>query len=212
MRTFFSSYDRIAPLRPAAFRWARAQRLFLLGDPLDPRCDDPLTARVLDYQRTIRGTDFPPKCPAPRFQLLHRVYAENGELRWELEARLLAGQNDRAIARRIDLTRGLVRRYEQICSTCRDRLSASDCILFTFIGPGPIDGFAPGDLGGVWKWTGYFGGPYGLDATIAATSKRPRRHAFTEATLESARRFVARGPDPGDRPVLVPRRPRGHGR
>lgn len=193
MRTFVSSHDRIDPLRPAAFRWARAQRRLLLGDRLDPRYDDPLTALVLDYQRTICDTELPPKCPAPRFRLLHRahrVYAENGEPRWELEARLLAGQSDREIARRLGVTRGLVRRYEQIFCTCRDRLRASDCILFTFIGRGPIDGFAPGDLGGVWKWTGYFGGPHMLDGIIAATSKQSRRHALTEAALESARRFV----------------------
>lgn len=193
MQPVIDSYDRIDPFRPAAFRWSRAHRLFVLGNVLDPRRDDPLTALVFDYLRTIGDTNHPPKCPAPRFRLLHRahgMYTENGEPRWELEARLLAGQSDREIASRTGLSRGLVALFHDVFCTCRDRLRASDCVLFMFIGRGPIDGFAPGDLGGVWKWTGYFGGPHALDGVIAATSKRPRRHAFAEATLESARRFV----------------------
>ncbi|MBA4190663.1 MAG: hypothetical protein C0467_21975 [Planctomycetaceae bacterium] len=191
--TFISRYDRIDPLRPAAFRWARAQRLFLLGDRLDPRWDDQLTALVLDYQQTLGGTDCPLVCPAPRFRLIHRahrIYAENGETRWELEARLLAGQSDQEISRRVGLPRGLVAVYHDSFCTCRDRLRASDCILVTFIGRGPMVGFAPGDIGGVWKWVGYFTGPYMLDVLIAATSKQTRRHAYTEDALESARRFV----------------------
>ena len=193
MHTFISRYDRIDPLRPAAFRWARTQRLFLLGDRLDPRRDDELTALVLDYQQTLGGTDYPPKCPTPRFRLLHRahrIYADNGETRWELEARLLAGQSDQEISRCVGLPRGLIPIYHDVFGTCRDRLRASDCILFTFIGRGPMDGFAPGDMGGVWKWVGYFTGPHMLDVLIAATSKQTRRHSYPEDALESARRFV----------------------
>ena len=193
MHASISGYDRIDPLRPAAFRWARAQRLFLLGDRLDPGRDDQLTELVLDYQQTLGGTDCPPVCPAPRFRLLHRahrIYAENGETRWELEARLLAGQSDREISRRVGLPRGMIALYHDSFCTCRDRLSASDCILTTFIGRGPVVGFAPGDLGGVWRWIAYFGGVHMLDAVIAATSKQTRRHAYPEDALESARRFV----------------------
>jgi hypothetical protein len=193
MNTSLSRYDRIDPMRPSAFRWARAQRLFLHDEPLNPRRDDQLTARVLDYQHTIQGTALPSKCPAPRFRSLHkahRIYTENTELRWELEARLLAAQSDRQIAHAIGLSRGLIALYHNIFLACRDRLSASDTILVTFIGPGPSAGFAPGDMSGIWKWVGYFAGPHVLETIIAATSKQTRQHSYTGEVLESARRFV----------------------
>lgn len=206
MRHAIVSYDRIDPLRPAAFRWSRAYRLFVLGDDRDPRRDDPLTALVFDYLRTVRTQDAPSKCPAPRFRLLHcahRIYAENGEQRWELEARLLAGQSDRDVAGRVGLTRGIVALYHDVFCVCRDRLGASDWILTTFVGRGPVIGFAPGDLGAVWRWIGYFGGPHKLDVAVAATSKTPRRHTYSESELESARRFVLAAQVPTARASVV---------
>ena len=165
----------------------------LAGDPPDPRRDDPLTRRVLDYRRTLRGGPCPPACPAPRFRLLHRAhraYEQNGEARWELEARLLAGQPVRVVARRVGLSRGLVALYHDVFAACRDRLAATDWVRWAFVGPGPSVGFAPGDLGGVWRWVGYFGGPHALDLVAAATSAHARRHAYPADALASARRFV----------------------
>ena len=193
MRAYFTPYGRSDSLRPAAARWARAYRVFLLGDPPDPRRDDPLTTTVLDYQRVLGGTARPAACPAPRFRPLHRAHrvpAENGETRWELEARLLAGEPDRDIAGRVGLPPRLVALYHDVFCTCRDRLAASDWVMATFVGAGPTVGFAAGDLGGVWRWVGFVRGSRSLDVLIAATSQQPRSHAYSEAEVEAARRFA----------------------
>jgi len=190
---FAYTYDRIDPFRRAASRWERAYILILYGDPLHPQRDDSLTALVYDYRRLISDGTCPRKCPDPRFRLLHkahRVCAENSEARWELEARLLAGQSIREIARRLGVSHEFVSLFEQVFCTCRDRLKASDWVLFTFIGNGPMIGFAKNDMGGIWRWLGYFGGPYLLDLVIAATSVQPRRHSYPEEALKSVRRVV----------------------
>lgn len=188
VQAFISRSDSIDPFRPAAFRWERASRPFD-----DDRGVDPLTLHVRDYQEAVSDLDNPSVCPAPQFRLLHRahrIHAENTEVRWEIEARLLAGQSDTEVAREVGLTRGVVQIFHDVFFVCRDRLHASDSILAKFIGRGPMVGFAPDDLRGVWKWIGYFDGPRKLDAVVAATSKQTRKHAYSEETLESARRLV----------------------
>jgi hypothetical protein len=186
------AYVRMDPFRPAASRWERADKLIFFGDRPKSR-DDKLTRQVYQYQQSIGGRDCPPTCPKPRFALLraaHQIYSDNGELRWEIEARLLSRQSIDEVARRLDLAPDLLVLYEQVFFTCLDRIDCSDWILINFIGNGPSSGFSPHDWRGIWRWVGYFGGPHALDLVVAATSKVPRQHNYTADELRWALKLV----------------------
>jgi hypothetical protein len=89
--------------------------------------------------------------------------------RWEIEARLLAGQSDDEIAGRLGVEAEVVLAYEKIYFDVRDKLESTDWIRFNAIGPGLYQGFDPGDLELVWKVYAFHLGPLVLDDLIAAT-------------------------------------------
>jgi hypothetical protein len=101
-----------------------------------------------------------------------RLYEAESPRPWEVQAWLLAGLDDAAVAARCGLTSGAVRRYEALFFAVRGRLGSPGWVLTHALRPrGPAVAFR--DLGEVWRTLGYHGGPVVLDVVVAATTGRP---------------------------------------
>jgi hypothetical protein len=102
----------------------------------------------------------------------HQLYQSETPLRWEVEARILAGQSDNEVALPTALPPAVVAAFEQFFFNVRDRLAAADCILFGLIGFDPVRGFEEADLRGLWQYFGYTAGPKMLELVMAVTLDR----------------------------------------
>ena len=103
----------------------------------------------------------------------HHLYEHAGPKGWEIEGRLLAGQEDQAIAERCGLHPQTVRRYEALFFNIRGRLHARDWISSRVIGSGLRNGFPKDDLRGLWQAYGYSGGVRVLEVVIAVSQEKP---------------------------------------
>ena len=77
----------------------------------------------------------------PDLLAAHQLCESNGPLRWELEARILAGQSDDDISASMAVPPAVVAAFERSFFNVRDRLAAFDLILFHVIGYRPVLGF-----------------------------------------------------------------------
>jgi hypothetical protein len=180
--TFASTYDtRRAP----AWRYERVQRLLASSNPPHPRRDDQLTKELRQYYITKRryrnvleddhelqnvlGAKFGPIWIADRIFFGGR----SDRARYGVEAMLLAGESDEAIAEANGATPAAINLYEQLFFNVRDRLSNYNYIASIVL----MDAFMSG-LGNrtpemTAKYFGYFGGPVilrvildGFDAAV----------------------------------------------
>jgi hypothetical protein len=109
----------------------------------------------------------------PDLAAAHRLAGEDGPRLWEVQARILARQEDVEVAARCGLAPGTVRHYESLFFAVRDRLAAGDWVHVNAIRPGPGPRRTFEDLGAVWRALGYHGGVWVLDLVVAVTAGRP---------------------------------------
>jgi hypothetical protein len=93
---------------------------------------------------------------------------QGGDKRSEAEARILAGQSDEEIAKRLSLSAESVFWFEAAFFQVRDRLASRDWVILKTIGPGIWVG-SP-DVWSVWKAVAYFGGVAAMDSLITVTT------------------------------------------
>lgn len=113
---------------------------------------------------------------ARRWPELHdaRALAEaDGERRWEVEARLLAGQGDDEIAGHTGLSAGVVGLFASLFFHVRARLGASSWVLSRAIWRNHTLSTSMPDVGVVWRSVAYFGRPLVLEIMLSATLNRP---------------------------------------
>jgi hypothetical protein len=195
------------PFRPSNWRWARACALHATGAKLSSRRDDPLTIRAAKYLRAL-GSAHCPERPLSRLRgddvtlhAAHRLHEHGGEIRCEVEARLLARQSSVEIAAALRLDPPAIDAYEALFFCVRGHLAATDWVVTQVIGPGLTCGFGQ-DLGGLWKAIGYFGGPLALDAVLAATSERHDHARYTPELLGKVQGLVSALMSPPDASFL----------
>jgi hypothetical protein len=92
-----------------------------------------------------------------------RFASGSGDVRVELEARLLAGQDDSAIAARLELSPGVVAAYERLFFDVRDVLEKPDYIMKVVLGSPAYIALRTDDLATITKYYGYTLGPMALD-------------------------------------------------
>jgi len=159
-----------SPFRPPDWRWARATEL-VLGLDRKRQWDDAWVIRsrqFLKAQRRVGHDVAGHRVAREDLPVLGALSLKQGETRrrWEVEARLLAGQNDDEIATRIGVQPSDVTAYEALYFAVRDSLKASDWITFVAIGT-RLDETSSDDLETVWKSFGFHFGPLALDTLIA---------------------------------------------
>lgn len=120
------------------------------------------------------------------------------EWRWLLQARILSGENDEQVARRMSTLPSAVKWYERIFFNVRDRLDASDYITKQVIGKmeerstsareGRLTDFHEQMS---YKLFGYFGGPIILDIIFSGFTRVPmpdradRTDQWMDSTMQS---------------------------
>ncbi len=157
------------PTRPPDWRWRLARQL---AGAEAPRLLTWIDGRV--RQATYFATELMNcRCREDRLALaeswpelaaahdLH--FGGSPHRRWHLQARVLARQDDQAIARAIGGSIEVVQSYLSTFFDIRDRLDHPLSILINAIGPGIARGKAA-DLGEVWRHVAYHGGPHVLEA------------------------------------------------
>jgi hypothetical protein len=96
----------------------------------------------------------------------HELAGREDPVRWEVEARILAGQSDSEIATRCHLPADVIGTYAEVFFDVRPRLAARGWIAARVIGPGLYCGFSDGDVGALWAMCGWSGGVCVLNAFI----------------------------------------------
>jgi hypothetical protein len=96
----------------------------------------------------------------------HEIAQQDDVRRWQLEARILAGQTDAEIANRLGLAADTIAWYERLYFSVRDSLHAGDYVANQVIGTGIHAGFVDDEVGPFWMAIGYFGGPVVLESFI----------------------------------------------
>jgi len=151
----YAFQQRYSPFCPVDWRWQRASALRAERKNFSQRRDDSLTGAALAYQRALA------RCRAerergrlerrwPALAAAHRLAESNQPLRWEVDARLLLGQDDEAIGTKCGLETSTVRMYEALFFNVRDSLLARDWVTAAAIGPGLWLGFPAEQLGKLW--------------------------------------------------------------
>ncbi len=100
--------------------------------------------------------------------------------RWKLEALLLTQLPLEEIAIRCDTRVTTVEAYHELFFHVRPFVAARDWLMLKAVRCGPWNGFA-GDVGGLWRYAAFIGGPIVLDAVIAITTSRPLPNYIAEA-------------------------------
>jgi hypothetical protein len=180
-----------SPFRPLDWRWQVAGYFHRRGRRPGPTWADPWLLRAWHYLHALRRAGAPELIPPDQRDsaLVAACALHSGaepDRRLAVEARLLAGMSDAAIARRTGLPDEVIAAYEALFFDVRVRLDAPDHIAFRVIGPTLYDGSALDPALAV-KHLSYHGGPIVADALLALVAASAPHAA-----------------DPGDSPPINP--------
>ena len=156
------------PARPLDWRWQLATRLVASRGRMRRKWIDGWVRRTMRFVRACTRRDASGKAsrarPDPAIARACELRAGAPRLRFEVEARLLAGENYQVIADRCGLASDTVEGYEQMFYAVVDRLGARDHVVFMAL-PGLHADGGP-DVETVVKALGYNYGPLVLDLCL----------------------------------------------
>src|SRR5262249_53575776 len=146
-----------------------------------------LTQCRTDADREQLAQDYPVLFEA------HAVYAGEPRKRWELEARLLAGDPDVTIAARCGLSVQCVEAYHATFYEVRPHLHADTYVTTVLIAPKSFSGLPAADHEQLLKLFGYgLGGP-GVDASLDSLQDPPTVPArLDDLDLPTLKRLCSR--------------------
>jgi hypothetical protein len=156
-----------SPVREPDWRYRRARHLDAGRIDYRPRREDAWVRLILSrlQSRKVRGLEARRRVAA--LAEAHRIrYEADHYVHMEIEARLLAGQDDDQIGGRLCLEPGVIEAYERAHFNVRDVLDKLDYIMFCVIGPTVYTGIRPGDVGTLMKLFAYGRGAFVLDALL----------------------------------------------
>jgi hypothetical protein len=160
--------DDFDPFALPTRKWDLANEIVDDG-PQRPDCDDPAVQAAVVFLEQIQAekvTGLPPEDSL--LGAAHRIYQDGGALRWEIEARLVAGESDQQIAVRCDVPPDVIGRYEGTFFNVRYCLKAWGYLLNQVVGEGVHRGFEDDEVSNLWAWIALGGGPLVLDAVVQA--------------------------------------------
>jgi hypothetical protein len=169
MRLFYPDLQRHSFLRPADWRWRRAQRLVAQGRYFSRRRDHAQTGRAARYLRALARRSRPASEAARHYPEIHaarRLHEGGSAVPLMIQARLLARQPIDEVARRTGVPVAVVNAYQGLFFDVVDCLDARDWVLVRAIGMGAWGGKAFPDRGALLKCFAYFGGPLVLDVVL----------------------------------------------
>jgi len=166
--------ERKNPLRRVDWRWRTACLIVSKGRRVSRKRDSAPILEAVQFLRTLERNPGDPGLQSvtrkwPTLGEAYDVAQGNPRRRWEIQARLLAGETDQAIALTSGLSVEAVALYESLFFGVRDYFEARNWILVQAIGTEILTGVAPDDLGTIWRAVGYYGGPDALEIAMAVT-------------------------------------------
>jgi hypothetical protein len=166
-----------SPFRVPEWRWSRATHLNQTDRRLDRRMDDEWVKHARDAQRRGRSNS-----QAATVRVAHEIWKGDPDRRGEMEARLLAGDDDAAIAARMALPIEVIDAYAKVFFDVRPAVAAgaSDWVLAEAVGYTPFLGFTRPLPWASWRLAAVSGGSLFADLLIAASTHRPPPGAFRD--------------------------------
>lgn len=165
--------------RPVNWRWRNTPWQKKRGPLLDDRRDRLPEPEWLDLLIALKDSTENSKRPRrpeivvpPELIAAHRIYKQNGQPRWEMQARLLAGQSDQEISSAMGYDTGVVAAYAACFYDIRDRLSAADYVNDCVIRV-PLAGLKEGDLKKLWAYFAFNAGPKIFELIKAVSLDHP---------------------------------------
>ena len=150
---------RLDPTRLPDWRHNRAQWLHDAGRPIQDE-EDGVRAACGLLAALEDGTA---EDELPDAFEAWKIYENNTQQRWEIEAWLLTGEPSDAIATRLTVGQAVVEAFHQLFFHVRDRLCFRGYVSWRIIEPRTLTG---SDVDRLWKFYGYHGGPVVLEAVI----------------------------------------------
>lgn len=175
------------PHRPVDWRWLRAQEC--RDNYSHPRLkysrksDGPLIGKAIRFLQALDKVEDDVDLHVlamdhPEMFWAHQLHDEEKHSnRWEVEARILAGDGLDVISGRTGLPEAAIELYEALFFNVNERLKIKGYILHTVLGPSVHKGLTDRDHDLLWKLYGYFGGGVVLDQLIDQfnATARPER-------------------------------------
>jgi len=129
----------------------------------------------------------------------HSIWAdEKAPTRWAIEARILAGETDEEIAKKVGCDPGVVSAYEAVFFDVREKLAHQEYVVNVVMADAVTRGLTERQYDLLWKMFGYKGGGYVLDAMISKFTdiRRPEKAEdvsafFQESAINSMRHKAA---------------------
>jgi hypothetical protein len=169
--------DKDAPLRPPSWRWERAklERADAKLARLWRSTDDEFVKKARDFQAArarcktsydflMLGRRYPRLIHADRLEREPHIHTK-----WEIQARLLAGETYERIAERVKVHPEAVAWYAALFFDVADRLANKGWVAHVVLGESLQCGLHEREYDMLWKIYGYIGGPIVLDAMVDRT-------------------------------------------
>lgn len=174
------------PCRSVRWVWDRARNIREGGPPFSKKLDGKWVAAAVKLQKALQSVRttwdkylISAEQGGPFFAQHLWDTEKDSPQRWEIEARLLAGQDDASIAERVGTDPDVIAAYEAFFFNVRPKLSNRAYVLHQAIGPAVARGLRDRDVDALWKLFGYLGGPLVLDRLIGYAGSCP--HPTNEA-------------------------------
>lgn len=163
------------PFSPPAWRWETAGEICRGVTRWNHVVDQAVMAAVaLLATQEKPGDRGAQRRISPALAAAHEIFVRNGPQRWEIEARLVAGESAAQIARKCGLSRGTVARYAETFFDVQSALDARDYLVVHVVGRGIYEGFRNEEVKNFWAWVAMSDGVRGLDAIVTAFTKVQR--------------------------------------
>lgn len=129
----------------------------------------------------------------------HSIWADDkAPTRWAIEARILAGETDADIARKVGCEPGVIDAYAAVFFDVREKLAHQEYIVNVVMADAVTRGLTERQYDLLWKMFGYKGGAYVLDAMISKFTdiSKPQKAEdvsafFQESAINSMRHKAA---------------------
>jgi hypothetical protein len=165
------------PWRVPDWRWLRAQHIAHGGPPATVRRDGATSTTLIlwaaRFSKAWQGCAEDEQSlmklawQMPALFWAHYLYDQpHNPARWSVEARILAGETDLEIARRIGCGVEIIEIYEALFFNVRDKLDRKDYILHTVLKDAVLRGLDERDKDLLWKFVAYTCGSNVLNAVI----------------------------------------------
>lgn len=171
-----------SPRRAVDWRWRSATCLRNGLLPAHPAWSDPWVGRVVAFQKALGDCEGIPHHPRPAepdpvLAAAHDLQLDGGhQLRWHVEALLLAGEGDDSVAGRCRIPAEVVAAYAEVFFDVRTRLGRTSYVLHQAIN---VNQDRPEyAVGRAMKTLGYCGGPFVVDFMTAGAEGTGRLDDF----------------------------------